>query len=232
MATLEEMRQDVRDHIDEAVPAFWDNTMLDRWIWEAARDIARKTTSLQSKKDYDLVANQVTYDVPLDMIQVHRVEFRQTPTYCYALEYRTIDGMDDIWFTSREVAGSQPMYWAIWGTPGLESSQLYIYPIVSSNIEDGLRLYYYRLPRKPVEDDDQVEVPAGWEDLVPLYCEMVALRRGGSPRWQEANALYQERLGAMMEVTRQWSDQQTTISGAGRGLVSRYPWVAAGDGWY
>lgn len=229
-ATLAETRADVRDHLDELVPAFYPDLTLDRWIYEGARDVARRGEVLQDVQSYTLQADQVNYDAPPDMVRIHRVEYRQSTSYVYALEYRTIDSMDDVWFTSREVAGSLPEYWSFWGTPGIASSQIYIYPIVSNATADGLRVFYYRLPHKPEVDTDPVEVPAGWEDLVVLYCEMNALRRAGSARWQEAQTMYEARLLTLIEVTRQFTDQQTLISGAGMGSHARFPF--ANDPWW
>lgn len=212
-ATLASIREDVRSHVDEGNARFWENAELDRWIHEALRDIARRAEILPDTHAYTVKAEQETYDFPPDVLRIHRVEYRQTSTNRWALEFRPILEMDDLGLTQGGRTG-RPRYWSSWGAPG-GSQQLRLYPIPSETIAGGLVLFYYRLPHKPVNDADLIDLPSGWTDLVPLYVEYVARRKDNDRRWSEAHALYEERLAQMISVTRHQSDQATYFSAAG-----------------
>lgn len=228
-ATLAELITDCRSHLDESIAGFWDDVELARWCWEAARDIARRTEWNQKTSTQDIVANQQTYTVPDEMLRAFRVEYRQTASYSYALEIKDFHNMDDLWITGRQVSGSQPYACAFWGAPGSRDGtaarqQLYLYPTPSAAVTNGLILYYYAIPKKVDTNDFNatVEVPSGWEDLVPLYVEVVARRKESrDARWREAFDLYEMRLAELMKHTRSWSDQQdTSFSGvAGYGAL-------------
>lgn len=208
--TLAETRRDVRSHVDESVEAFWEDSELDRWIWEAARDIARQGEVLQAVRSIDTTAGRVNYDLPEDLLRIHRVEHRRSSGYIQPLEPRQIGELDDVWWTNRE-SGGLPLFYSVYGTPGIEGSQLYVFPVPSDTVKDGLRIFYLRLPRKPLQDKDPVEVPAGWEDLISLYVEVNALRKAGSPRWREAQEMYDAKLESMIRMTRSFTDQQSSF---------------------
>lgn len=206
----------------------WSDEELVRWIWEAMRDVARRTECLQETRSITLVSGQQTYDLPPDMFRIYRVEYRQTSTYNYPLTYQDFATMDELWLTNRSSQGT-PEFYTIWGTPGQGSEQLYLYPVPSSDITDGLKLYYYRLPKKVDTNDynKKADIPAGWEDLVPLYVEIVARRKESrDSRWKEAYELYEIRLAEMMKTTRHWTDQPTYFASGGRPN-----WLTGGGDW-
>jgi hypothetical protein len=235
-ATLAELIRDCRSHLDEAVASFWDDEEMARWCWEAARDIARRTEFNQKTHTQNTVAEQQTYVLPEDMLRVFRVEYHRDSTYSYPLEIRDFHNMDDLWLSGRQVSGSQPYACAIWGAPGARSNgaatrQLYLFPTPSTSVTDGLILYYYAIPPKVDTNDFNrtVELPSGWEDLVPLYVEVVARRKESrDARWREAFELYEMRLAELMKTTRSWSDQQDTSIG-GRGYGNLPAWLVGGE---
>lgn len=215
MATLAELRTQTRSHLDEQTGRFWDDTSeIDVWIHEAARDIARRAEVLQDIHTIRTKADTQTYDFPPDLLRVHRVEYRDDSDSSYPLEFKPLLQMDDWWVGGRFTSG-RPNVWSSWGFSG-DSQQFIVYPAPSE--EANLILYYYRLPRKPVADSDPVEVPAGWENLIPLYAESVARRKDNDGRWQEAYGLYREQLEDLKRVTRTHSDQATVFSPGGSWL--------------
>lgn len=228
VATAAELLADVRQHLDETAAQFWTDDVLYYWMYEALRDVARRTECLEDVKRYTIVGGQQQYDLPTDMLRINRVVYRQTTGYTYSLQLSTLQNLDDVWGTAQEIAGSQPYWCAVWGTPGMGTQQLYLYPTPSTTLDDGLRVFYYRLPKKPgsTHPGDPVDIPSGWEDLVPLYVEIVARRKEArDSRWKEAQALYEARLEAMVETTRQWHDQMNFL---GR-ETSGYPiWLTQG----
>lgn len=226
MATLQDLRDDVRSRIDEVTPAFWTPEEVDRAINEALRDVARRTETLQSIKSYDVSPGKQTYDAPHDQLRIHRVEYRSSSSYVIPLEFQPFHAIDNLWW-SNPSSGGTPRWWTYWGTPGVESSQLYLFPVPSETISDGLRVFYYRLPAPLSDPRTKAELPVGWEDLIPLYAEHVARRKDNDSRWREAYDLYESRLKDLMMVTRQPSDQAGTMSfDAWHAGAS---WLGAGD---
>lgn len=229
--TLEDLRDDVRDRLDETNAQYWTNPELDRYLNEAVRDMARRTESLQGIKVHDVETNRPTYDAPKDMIRIYRIEYHQSSDYIISLEYQPFNEMDSIWFTSRDVPGTFPYFYSLWGAPSAENtSQIYLYPIPGEDIGEGLHIFYYRMPKPMSQDSDPAEIPNGWEDLVPLYCEHVARRKEGDPRWKDAYELYVERLDDMHRVTRHYSDQERFVVGQ-TGGAGRLPYFLAGGDW-
>ena len=238
--TLAELIRDCRSRLDETTIGFWSDEEISRWCWEAARDVARRTEWLQKTSTQNIVANQQTYSVPDDLFRVFRVEYVQTSSYSYALEIRNFANMDDLWLTGRTVAGSQPYACAFWGSPGQRGAgnaatqQLYLYPTPSTSVTNGLVLYYYGIPAKVGTNDfnAKVEVPSGWDDLVPLYVEVVARRKEArDSRWREAFELYELRLQELIKHTRSITDQQDTMVSGMSGFGALPAWLVGGDGW-
>lgn len=231
MTTLAELVSDVRSHLDESVAGMWSNDELARWCWEATRDVARRTEWNKKSKTYDVVGAQQTYTLPPDLFRVHRCVYRQSTTYGYSLEWMEFAMLDDVLFTT---SGGTPSNFTIWGQAGTrEHDQLYLYPTPSASITGGLVLYYYAIPTKLDTNNYNVkaEIPNGWEDLVPLYVEVVARRKEArDSRWQEAQVLYEQRLEDFMRVSRHPSDQENFMAYGGQtgGLPG---WLVDKDAW-
>lgn len=162
-----------------------------------------------------------TYSLPTDFIKAQRVEYVQSASNRYALEFRSIDEMDDVWYSSRTTTG-QPTFWTMHGFAGADSNQVYIYPAPTSGV--SIDFFYYRVPRKPVADNDVVEVPAGWEDLVPLYVEILCRRKDDDLRWKEAAELYDDRLESFIASVQQPTNQMRQFSGSGPAGPSWMDW--------
>lgn len=209
MLTLAQMREDLRVHLDEITARYWQNDELDRAIYDAAKDIARRGEVLLDTHTIRTKAGQHVYDFPPDLLRIHRVEYQQSDTNSFVLEFLPPLQMDDYWVAGRTATQGTPSHFTVWGFSG-DSQQLRIYPAPSD--QANIVLWYYRLPRKPVNDGDPVEVPSGWEDLIPLYAEYVALRKDRDGRWREAFELYMERLDSLIKMTRHLTDQADYFS--------------------
>src|SRR6516164_1672989 len=100
-ATLGTVIKEVRTMLDEKTPRFWDNDDLATWINEGARDIARRTETLEALIQFEAIYTQPTYPLPMDTLRVHRVEFQNVVQNAmpitYPLEMRSINEMDQIW---------------------------------------------------------------------------------------------------------------------------------------
>lgn len=210
MATLVATRTDVRAHLGEITARMWSDVQLTVWINEGLRDIARRTETIQSfSASVAVVAGTAEFTAPADMLRVHRIEYVPTgQTVVYPVHLTTYDELDQLWGLYPNTTGGIPVYAALWGFPPTVKIRLYPVPSMAGN----LNIFYYRLPAVVAVDADVLEVLAGYEDLIVLYCEYVARRKDRDPSWQDAKALYEERVSLMVETTRQWHDQARTIS--------------------
>lgn len=214
--TLGTLLTDVRSRLDETAARFWTDVEIRRWLNDAARDVARRTESLQTTTPLAFAANDQSKTLPGDCIRVHRVEWRATSQdQIYVLEFRDYNGMDQIWATSQVVTKGYPSHYTMWGYP--PSLTLLVYPTPSTG--GTVKVFYYRLPADLATDgsaDGQnLDIPEGWHDALVLNCEYIALRKDGDRRWQEAKTLYEERIDDLLTASRRWADAAGSISQSG-----------------
>lgn len=219
MTTLVTVRNDVRARLNETTARFWTDAQLNVWINEGMRDLARRTETIQTfGTTITTVAGTAEYVVPADVLRVHRVEFVPTgATQIYPVQLTTYDELDQVWGIYPNTVQGYPVYAALWGFP--PTLKLRLYPVPSQ--AGTINLFYYRLPAAVSADGDTLEVLAGYEDLIALYCEYVARRKDRDPTWQEAKALYEERVSEMVDTTRQWHDQAMTVT-VGQNAMPRW----------
>lgn len=227
MATLLEVRTDVRARLNEITARQWLDSQLNTWINEGMRDLARRTETIQSfSTAVAVIANTAEVTAPADMLRVHRVEYVPSGGgVVYPLQLTTYDELDQMWGIYPNTTGGIPVYVALWGFPPTVKMRLYPVPNQAGN----LNIFYYRLPATASADGTTLEVMTGYEDLIALYCEYVARRKDRDPTWQEAKQMYEERVAEMVDTTRQWHDQAMTIS-IGNNAVPQ--WLYAFDGDY
>lgn len=225
--TLVQLRTDVRSHLDEITARFWSDTELNRWINEACVDMARRTETLQNfNTNMKTYPGQAKYPMPKHIIRIHRLEFVPfNSTNVYTVTASTYQELDQYWGITQQSQMSYPYYYCLWGTPGINLT-IQLYPVPSQ--AGTLNVFYYRLPITMVNDTDTAEIPSGWDDMVVLYCEYVAKRKDKDPTWQEAKGLYEERLSTMVDITRQWHDQERTIF-FGNGAIPEWLYGGGGD---
>lgn len=206
MLTLAEHTDAVRDHLDEPTARAWTDIQLHQWINDAAKDIARRTESLEDYFDQATTAGDGDYTAQDDTLRIHRIEWRNG-TLRIPLEYRDYHSMDVQWWGSQERQGD-PMWYTLWGFP---PNDLNIKVFPTPNAIATLRIFFYRLPAPAELDADPVEVVEGWEDLVKYYAEFVALRKDRDPRWQEAHSIYEARLADMINLSPRWTDTPDAV---------------------
>ena len=200
----------IRTRLDEPEAGFWSDDELRYWAVEGLRDVARDLKNLRGTKSYTTVASQGEYEMPDDMIQAYRVEYRRTATQILPLEYTPHMAMDEMWGLNRTASGT-PRWWYPLGHPG--DGSIGIFPAPSEEIEDGLRVYYYRLPRDITDTSDPVDINVGWQDVIELYVEFNARRKEATDnRWREAAQLYEMRLDKFRRVSMNYSDQPQYIT--------------------
>lgn len=210
MSTLAELRVQVRDRLDEPSGAFWTDVQINKWVNEGAREVARRAEVLQTRDEIATVSGTQEYTLPSDVVRVYRVEYEDASNQIWPLEYRDFNNMDSVWWTRQATTDSSRPYWfTMWGYPPTLS--IVVYPTPNTTA-DTIRTFYYSMPATVTQDNATIPCPQGWEDLIVLYAEYVALRKDGDQRWQEAKALFEERLDAMIGLTRRWSDQAGMVS--------------------
>ena len=102
MATLGSLLTDVRNRLDETTSGQWTDAELRSWINEGARDVSRKTETLQGTTNISIVADTQEYTLPTDTLRIHRAEWRPTSSSnVYTLEYRDFNSMDAVWWSSQ-----------------------------------------------------------------------------------------------------------------------------------
>lgn len=203
---LSALRSDLRERLDEATPTFWSDAILNTWLNEGAKEIARRTECLPTSQSLAVTAGVTAYNAPTNMVRIHKVDHRRSGDDIWPLEYRDLGSMDSVWGAYRTAQG-RPVAWTMWGPAGAATMTIYPSPSESTVLPNGLVIYYYRLPASMVGDASVVDLPEGWDELPILYAEYVALRKDRQPTWQEAKAEFEAKMQEMMVLTHRLTDQ-------------------------
>jgi hypothetical protein len=201
---------DTRAQLDETNvdSRYWSDPELLQYINDGVRDIARRAEVLQSfNSTLDAIAGQAKYNLPLDVIRVHRCEFvPENSTLVYPIGASTYDELDQIWGINQLVQNSFPSNYACWGAPG--SMTIQFYPVPAS--PGSFNIFYYAMPADLLTDGTDaaklLNVPQGWEDLLVKYACARALLKMRDQQWQVFQSLYDNDLQYMIDVTRQAHD--------------------------
>lgn len=211
MVTLAESLNNCRSQLDELGAGFvgyWTNAELRAWINDGVRDIARRTeTILTFNASLPAIAGQAKYNLPFDVIRVHRVEFvPDGSTQVYPVNASTYDELDQVWGINQFQQNSYPSSYACWGAPGSMTIQFFPVPATAGTFN----LFYYAMPpnlKTDGSDDTKALVlPAGWDDLVVNYTTYRALMKQRVQEYQIFKAVYDETLVYLVDVTRQAHD--------------------------
>lgn len=210
MGTLQATITNCRSQLDElnTVNQYWGDPELITWINDGVRDVARRAeVILIYTSQMTAVVGEAKYNLPRDVIRVHRVEFIPTgSTQIYPVTGSTYDEMDQIWGINPTQQSSYPTTFACWGTPGNMTIQFYPVPAASGTFN----LFYYRMPTNLDTDGSDnnlnIEVPSGWDDVITMYVSYRALMKARDPNWQSYKKEYDEQLQYMIDVTRQAHD--------------------------
>ena|SRR5215469_5652241 len=208
--TLSQSLADLRAQLDEqnVSAKYWQDPELMQYINDGVRDIARRTeTILSYNTTLDAIPGVAKYNLPPDVIRVHRCEYIPTgQTQVYPVIGSTYDELDQIWGINPTTQSSYPSVYACWGTPGQMTIQFYPVPAQTATIN----LYYYAMPVDLKTDGTDantfLNVPQGWEDLLVKYAVSRAFLKMRDPNWETFQKLYIEDLQFMVEVTRQAHD--------------------------
>jgi hypothetical protein len=220
----------VRSLLDEANPVFWTNAQLTQWLNEGCADAQRRVEWKMKTASLTVAPNNQNFPAPDDLLRIHRVTFNSPQEgnnqNTYTLEYRGFMEMDQIWGIYQQWPASYPLYYTLWGQPGIGSLQIITFPVPG---EAGtLFVYYFPITIQAVNDTDSLDIAQGFEDMLYDYCMYRALRKDADPRWQEAKADYETKLMALNDSSRTYQDQANTFSTGQQALPL---WLTSAEGW-
>lgn len=159
-----ETRQQVRSLLNEPSPSYWTNDEIDKWIQEAAIDIATKTLCYEKTSDITLAATTLEYDGPTgdsgdDIIKIYAAVFYDsTNTYrgLRQIHPRMIQHLP-------EATAGEPYYWWYF------NDKVGIFPLTSAGVVTAtgkVKLYYS--VAKGIED-----VAGTW--YMPYYYQLLTI---------------------------------------------------------
>lgn len=126
----------------------------------------------------DLVDGQSTYSMPTDCKKIQKLELAYESTTVYSpADLVSVTELTD---TNNSVGEISPCY-------ALIANGYKIYPTPNSNVEDGIRLFYYENITDLVNDADEFALPLGYEHIPTYYASAMAKMHLGDV--QEANSL-------------------------------------------
>lgn len=218
MTTQAEFITKSRTRLNESTARQWTEQNLREWINEGARDIARKTETLEDRDTHAAVVGTGEYTLASDTIRVHRVEFTPTSSDTIALEYVDIKDMDNFGWRQRTQSAIYPSLYSIWGSA--RTLKLIVFPVPST--AGNFTVWFYKTPAALAESSTadaavHVEIPPSWDDILLDYVEYRAMRKDRDPRWMEAKAIYDENCAQMYDNTRRWVDQGGMVYPNGSG---------------
>jgi hypothetical protein len=225
----------VRSMLDEPTAQFWSDSELTLWLNEGCTDVARTAEILRQEVAIAVTADTQSYPAPADVYRIYRVEFVPTGAILtYPLAFRGYQGMDQYWGNLQSLPSAFPSLYTLWyspvgasASPAAAHTQMMIktYPVPAQ--AGNLNVFYYRQVVLAAAGTDTLDTLPGWEDIVYDYVVYKALRKDADPRWKDQQAIYDEKLAAMMDTTRSWTDQSDYFS---TGMVGGPPaWLVSGE---
>lgn len=231
MATVERVIEMVRDRIDESTERQWTDRQLRTFIIEGARDMARKSKQLTDFTTVTVIADTGEYTVTSSVLEIHAAYWTPTgETRKVPLVPKAYNAMDQVWSVERDSArSSDPTFFTVWGFPPQLKLRLWPTTLTGGTVQ----LLVSRLPTEfdldGADDADVLDVPEGWPDLIVDYAEFTALRKDRDARWQEAKALYDEKLNSLIELGDAMTQGgEIVFDGAGAGFLPS--WLTSMDG--
>lgn len=146
---------DVAEHVkrqfgDEAGVQITDADIL-RWINSGQLEIVRKNKVIKAKSVTDVVEGVNEFNIyGLNIMQIESIHFngRRLEHVEFAQAERIIADFDN-----GDAPSEEPFYWYEWG------SLIYLYPVPSLSVVEGLTLYYSKMPTNVEAMDDLLSLP-------------------------------------------------------------------------
>lgn len=202
-------RLDEADGLSASTNVAWLDSELRAWINEGCVDLTRRTHCLTDKTTTSTTGGTAEYTGPASAISVDIINYTPTGGTKTPVPYQHITNANSVQFIS---SGSYlPGWFSLRGMPPL--LKICLYPTPSTN--GSMEIFYTRtsatLATDGSADSSTLEVPEGWVDLVYDYCEARARRKDRDPSWQEAQQLYVDKIGFLLQIAGDYTHQTGQI---------------------
>jgi hypothetical protein len=137
MATLAELITDVRARLDEATAGFWTDAMITVWLNEANLRLATELEDIEAIDTQNTVASQAAYDLPTDLVKIHRVAVNSLPLR--PITFAKLNQFEGEANPTTSQTGTPECFY-VW------ADHLYLFPAPASSVTAGLSLWYYATP--------------------------------------------------------------------------------------
>jgi len=176
---------------------------INMWYHTAVNEV------LQSMDDWDfqgeyatasLVASQQEYTLPTDLIKIKRVEITYDGTNWYPvspIDINQISDPTDSTSVTNDFATSSPYY-------DLMDGSLFLYPVPTSNVTDGLKIWYEKEATELSGATDEPNIPEAYQKILCYgaakdYFEKYSEREGFTNKRNLIQQNYNDLLERMKE---------------------------------
>jgi hypothetical protein len=242
--TLTAATTQVRQLLDETSAQFWTTAMIQNWLNQACKEIARQTETLWMQTTFASIPTPPTanYAAPTDMLGVHKLTFLIktggiSSQQWYNLEFQGIKQMDEIWGILHNLPAAFPNSFYLWNKPTITSTHppvtawyFGIYPVPGTT--GTFTLYYYRDARTATSGSTKLDVIQGYETLPQWYAVAMAKYRDRDSTWQTAMQWFNTLVTTMKDNTSRFTDESNhfTADGNAQGPIYLYS-AMDGGGW-
>lgn len=178
------------------------------WANLGAKDIARRTKCLSTNGSLNIVASTQEYDLISNFSTFLGIDPDGGVHYYDGSDYMKLKAVSKNWLDRylpswrNEDTGDPKAYY-------LEGKTIGIYPMPNSNVTNGLKVFYYKLPAKmssstsdPFDDRTDLEP---YHDNIILYMLWKAKQAIGE--YLQADAAYKEYLGGVNRMILELGEQ-------------------------
>lgn len=219
--TVSQMLTDIGYAVDDPNQQRFTVPQLLRYINEAQQDVSRRAEVNEQILTMPVFGAVRDYIAPGDTVRIYKVEYNQTgQSQIWPLEHVGLVEMDAVWGVNQFNASATPKVFTTFLAPPNLLLRLFPVPGIAGN----LTVYYYRLAHT-VAAADNIDLPAGWEDLVRDYAEYLCKRADHDTDWQNAKKIYEDKLAEYIDKSRRFVDAPGQVSTG----FDPYPWMSFGD---
>lgn len=152
---------------DESAVQVSDDDII-RWINDGQREvIMQNPTLLEEIVTTDVVAGQQDYAFPTNLRQLRSLEYKNSVSTSYVhiegMSLHDFDRQIDGWDGTLYGQADPVVYCTFKNT-------IKIFPIPSTDVTAGLKLYYFRNPVDVALDTDEIDLPIGYHSAIVEYC--------------------------------------------------------------
>lgn len=177
--TFSEMQSRTRRHLGVGSSnSYYSTDDIKDAINDAIEEVAKETRSLLTYHEISMTADQDTYTLPSDVLQVAWVEWDKSSSERWLLQGVSFEEFADASYHNYSHSSDPKIYKVEFGSVDITSGNqagrpgnLVLWPV--PNTTDKLRLYSIQRPQKLTNDTDISELPAELHLSVTVYAAML-----------------------------------------------------------